>query len=416
MATNSLQKFWWAAGVLSVLMAGLLLPAGQLLQADSRAAGGSPSSDSWEIELVPRSAGPSAPAATSRRERVSEPRMNERLAGEPLTPADKGWEEVESPAEKSERAVPLNAVRAGSAVVGVPRQTVERAQPLIARAPEGVRPTSQTETAFRNVSTSRSTAGRRASPAAAEVPSARLMTPKFAKREAVPPPAAMAEATGTKPQPPTEQPVSQAPAPAPAPALARPWQPARTRPRDSQRPRAGELPTEVAMDDRAEPLMSSDSRAVASDIARRRSQRVQKSIEIPDNTSSLDAPRVAAAQPRVVAPDPQSVDEPRRMAMQHEDSIPLAGHSLFADPLPLAPNFNGTSVTSSAASRVQGPGIMVPDSRYGWIRVNSLDPPWVVPRNAIPHTGWYGPAPGVRSISHSVSDRNVMPGHSVMDR
>jgi hypothetical protein len=172
----------------------------------------------------------------------------------------------------------------------------------------------------------------------------------------------------------------------------------------------------VAANDRAEPLMSSDGRAVASDVARRRSQRVQKSIEIPDDSVPSDQSRIAVAQPRVVAPDPQPLDEPRRTAVLSEDSIPLAGHSLFVDPLPLAPNFTGTSVTYPAGSRKQGVGAMIPDSRYGWIRVNSLDPPWVVPRNAIPHTGWYGPPPGVRSISHSVPDRGVMPGHSVMDR
>jgi hypothetical protein len=411
MATNSLQKFWWAAGAFLVLMAGLLLPTGELLQADSRAARGSSSADGWEIELVPRSAGPAASTASSGRERVSEPRTNERSTGEPLTPAEKGWEEVESPTARPDRAVPLNAVRAGSAVVGASRQTVERAQPLIARSPEGSRPTSQTETAFRNVSSSRSSVGRRAPSATAEVPSARLMTPKFARREAVPPPealAAAAEATEAKPQAPTQPPIGPAPA--------RPWQPAMTRSRDSQRPLAGELPAEVSADDRAEPLMSSDSRAVASDIARRRTQRVQKSIEIPDDAVTKDEPRVAESQPRVMAPDPQSADEPRRMAMQSGESIPLAGHSLFVDPLPLAPNFTGTSVTSPGSSQTQGPGTMIHDSRYGWIRVNSMDPPWVVPRNAIPHTGWYGPQHRVRSISHSVPDRSVMPGHSVMDR
>ncbi|MFM7055395.1 MAG: hypothetical protein ACKO2P_00590 [Planctomycetota bacterium] len=184
---------------------------------------------------------------------------------------------------------------------------------------------------------------------------------------------------------------------------------------DSQLPLAGELPEAVAASERAEPLNADSSRSVASAAVRRRSQRTQTAMEIADGGAVSG--RGAEAEPtRVIAPEPQRQDVARHMASAGFNSIPLAGHSLFVDPLPLAPTFTGKSPAYPSGPGNERGAFMVPDSRYGWNPGNPLGPPYVVPRGAIPHTGWYGPQPGVRSISHSVVDPSLLPGHSLRDR
>ncbi len=434
MATNSLLRFWWAAGAFPLLLAGLLLPHGQFLQANPQG------SDGWEIELVPRSAGPTPQLAPSRKTEDSRTASSDRAeprAAEPsgpLTPAQKGWAPVEATGSNAEGAVPLNAVRTGAvplaAAVKHPAQgtkhSAERAQPLNAMAASEMRSAAKAGSAVRSVSTSRSTPSRRTPATDAEVPSARLMTPKFAKREtasaadqlaAAAPAGSSAGRTaavaGTQAATPQQR-TSLSAGPSP-PRSMRSVRTERDVAGDLPRPIAGELPAAVAADERAEPLNADSSRSVASAAARRRSQRTQKSIEIAD--SDVETEQAGELQStNVIAPDPQRPNGHRQLASAGLDSIPLAGHSLFVDPLPLAPTFTGKSPAYPAAAGTGKAPSGTPDSRSGWNPANPMGHPYVVPRHAIPHTGWYGPTPGVRSISHSVSEPGFMPGHSLRDR
>lgn len=441
MATNSLLRFWWAAGAFPLLLAGLLLPDGQFLRANSQG------SDDWEIELVPRSAGPTPQLAPSRTVVASRTAAADRQTADdlqtdpeatvpagPLTPAQKGWAAVESTVPSAERAVPLNAARSGAvplaAAVKHPAQgakhPAERAQPLNAVVASGTGSATTAGAAVRNVSTSRSTSSRRTPAADAEVPNARLMPPKFAQREtvtaadqtAVAVPAGgtsehAAVVAGT--QAATSQ---QRTSPSAGPSSPRSLRSVRTErgmAGDSPRPIAGELPAAVAADERAEPLNADSSRSVASAAARRRSQRPQKSIEIADSDAATEQ-EAAPPSTHVIAPDPQRPNGNRQLASASLDSIPLAGHSLFVDPLPLAPTFTGKSPAYPAAAGTGNASSRMPDSRSSWNPANPQGHPYVVPRHAIPHTGWYGPPPGVRSISHSVTEPGFMPGHSLRDR
>lgn len=441
MATNSLLRFWWAAGACPLLLAGLLLPHGQFLRANP------PGSDEWEIELVPRSAGPPpqlAPSRTGGNSRTAtadgktaddhRTESKATVPAGPLTPAQKGWEPVASTSSNPERAVPLNAVRSGTvplaAAVKHPAQgakhPAERAQPLNAMAASEMRSAPTAGSAVRSVSTSRSTSSRRTPAADAEVPSARLMMPKFAKREtmnaadqsaASSPAGGSAERTDVVAGKQAATPQQRASLSA-NPSLPRSMGSVRTERGASgaaRRPIAGELPTAVTTDERAEPLNADSSRSVASAAARRRSQRTQKSIEIADSDAATEQAGELQST-NVIAPDPQRPNGNRQLASASLDSIPLAGHSLFVDPLPLAPTFTGKSPAYPAAAGTGKAPATTPDSRYGWNPANPTGNPYVVPRHAIPHTGWYGPTPGVRSISHSVNEPGFMPGHSLRDR
>lgn len=441
MATNSLLRFWWAAGAFPLLLAGLLLPHGPFLRANPQG------SDDWEIELVPRSAGPTPPLAPSRTAGDSRTLAADRQAGDdlrteqratvpagPLTPAQKGWEPVESTVSIAERAVPLNAVRSGAvplaAAVKHPaqgaRHPAERAQPLNALAAPETRSAATAGAAVRSVSTSRSASSRSTPAADAEVPGARLMTPKFAKRES----ATGADQTlsSTLPGSSAEHVDAVAGRQAATPQQRMSLSATPQLPRsmgavraergasgDARRPIAGELPAAVAADERAQPLNAGSSRSVASAAARRRSQRPQKSLEIADS----DAPPEQENAPQttnVIAPDPQRPNGNRQLASAGLDSIPLAGHSLFVDPLPLAPTFTGKSPAYPAAAAIGNASSGIPESRSGRNPANPLGYPYVVPRHAIPHTGWYGPPSGVRSISHSEPEPDFVPGHSLREQ
>ena len=442
MATNGWLRFCWAAGVIPVILAGLLFPHGRFLQANSQGV------DDWEIELVPRSAGPAAQLVPPRRERdfqrpqgksgtTSSDRDESQVMQRsgPLTPAQKGWVEVEATATDSERAVPLNAAV---------RRSGERAQPLSAVV-SNRRSALQSDSAIRSVSTSRSTAGRQSSETPAEASGARLLTPRFARREAAKTAeanvaeaavakadvaeASVAEASVGDGPPMTIPDVAEPAAVRPATGLPRatasvsrspvnsvpPQRPRRSMAPASQRPLAGELPEAVVSSERAEPLNVDSSRSVASAAVRRRSTRTQTSMKIADGgeTSVAD---VEAERTQVIAPNPQRSEVTRHSGSAGLDSIPFAGHSLFVDPLPLAPTFTGRAPAYPAAPMAHDELPMIPDSRYGRNPGNSFGPPYVMPRHAISHTGWYGPGPGVRSISHSAAEPSLIPGHSLRDR
>jgi hypothetical protein len=132
-----------------------------------------------------------------------------------------------------------------------------------------------------------------------------------------------------------------------------------------------------------------------------------------DETSAGD---MVAERTPLIAPNPQRPEVARQSTSADQDSIPFAGHSLFVDPLPLAPTFTGRAPAYPAVPMAHDELPMIPDSRYGRNPGNSFGPPYVMPRHAISHTGWYGPRPGVRSISHSAAEPDLIPGHSLRDR
>lgn len=426
------------AGCVVVLSAATLLPLSRFLSADT---GGNSDAAGWTIELVPRSVGPQPrgqspdrPDRLSRRETTAaateESEVPASIAGrsEPLTPLEKGWERVESEPSSAERAVPLNAVRATAPPKSAAASRESVARPLNAVVSRGVPVPEQgaVRSAVRPVSSSRSKTGNHGQTASAEAPIARLKTPNFARREY--PSAVQQPQPVEQPQP---LPVGASPAvafKAPSAAAAREARSVAASPRynsggvaaghaPDSRPMAGALPEAVRPDERAQPLMASDSRSAAMAAVTRRSARRSAAVVTPESRPSAaeaETGRIPSAVSSVTAPDPE------RSVAEREDrhdpaSGPLAGHSLFVDPFPLVPTFAGSSPAYRSSGRrssshVESPyGRRLPTSGY-YVTPN------VIPQRSIPHTGWYDSAPGVRSISHTEDVPAAISGHSVFDR
>jgi hypothetical protein len=418
------RRVWLVCGCIGTVLAAVVWPSEQLLQAMA----GKPS-DGWEIELVPRSSAAFAqpkspdPELGTDDQKTAPAPASASMPVDPgtdtasRTPDDRRWARVESEAELSERAEPLNAIRRSASPS---RQSVHTARPLNAvAAQQPGKLEAGKSAAMRTVSSTRSTGGARGSASTAAVPVARLKTPNFARRG---PAAATAE--------PVEEPAQEsAPAhpsvvqgglvqPRAWPSAAGPSsERAGATARNGSRTFAGELPRAVRPEERAEPLRANSGRSAAMSAVAKRSPRQTQEVvmsESPADPVSVPAdpePTGAASAAQVTAPDPKHSVADRPLGPR--TSMPLAGHSLFVDPFPLVPTFTGSSPAypprsqqpTGAGSRGVRPGaggVYAPQQH-------------VIPQRAIPHTGWYGASPGVRSISHSEPQPTVLPGHSLLN-
>ena len=423
-----------------LVAAATLLPHRRALMADTRT---SLDAVGWEIELVPRSAGPQSSGRNP--ERQDRPDRHQRPAEtaavsegsaeltadtEQLTPADKGWERVDTEPSFSERAVPLNAVRVTERrKLATPTTADHIARPLNAvasRSTPPAGPVSSERNVVRSVSSSRPNFENRSEKAAADAPVARLKMPNFAQREqsAAAPQTQSAEHAR---QLPVESPPATAfkPSAGALPPRGQPTFPMARGRNDrvvaehtrNSRPMAGALPQAVRADETAEPLMANDSRSTAMAAVSRRTARRSAAVVTPESSpdrSTFEKNVASNSMGKVVAPDPERSLEERRDRPESA-SGPLAGHSLFVDPFPLVPTFTGGSPAYSlpgrrSAGHHESPyGRRLPASGY-YLTPN------VVPQRSIPHTGWYGPSTDVRSISHSESAPPVVSGHSVFGR
>lgn len=428
-ARLSKQRVWLVCICLGAVLAVLVWPAGQLLKATANNA-----DENWEIELVPRSTSALAKPKSSAHPKSRGPsRESDDQKAAPArstdsTPADtddeppvsetRGWSRVESEAELSERAEPLNAIRRPASVSQHPVHTAKPLNAVAAR--RSGNPEAGKSPTVRTVSSARSTGVTKGSASAAEVPAARLKTPNFARREpmgaAAEPveepvratvPAAQAVARGELVQP-------RAWAPSAGPSSERMGGTAR----GGMRTLAGALPRAVRPDERAEPLRVNSSRSAAMAAVDKRSPRQTEEVVMSERPTDAvlvpgePAPAGAASADLVTAPDPKHAVADRPAGPR--TSMPLAGHSLFVDPFPLVPTFTGSSPAYPQRSQHQPTGAVSRAVRRGAGDVYAPQQ-HVIPQRAIPHTGWYGPPPGVRSISHSEPQSTALPGHSLLN-